>query len=98
MTKVIAGKNCSGKTKEIIKRSLETGNPILALTPTKARSLKEKSLAYFGEDVKIISAEELKLYSGAVCIDDVDEVITPLLQQSLGNNELEISTAAVNIE
>lgn len=98
MTKVIAGRNCTGKTKELIKKSLETGNPVLALTSTKAKSLKEKSLAYFGEDVKVISTEELKSYCGAICIDDVDEILTTLLQQSLDNVNLEISAAVVNIE
>lgn len=46
--KIIANRNCTGKTKALIKESLETGNPILAITPMKANSLREKSQAYFG--------------------------------------------------
>ena len=60
--KIVCRSNCSGKTKELIKESLETGIPILALTPRKAASLKEKSIAYFGENVKVIDCEEAKTY------------------------------------
>ena len=97
MTKVIAGKNCTGKTKELIKTSLTTGNPILALTTTKASSLKEKSQAYFGESVRVITLEEAKNYSGSILIDDLDEIISALLQQTLNNTSVDVSATVVNI-
>lgn len=97
MTKVIADKNCTGKTRELIKTSLTTGDPILALTTTKASSLREKSLAYFGEDVKVITLDEAKTYSGSILIDDLDEVISTLLQQVLNNSSVDVSTVVVNV-
>lgn len=97
MTKVIADQNCTGKTKKLIRESLNTGNPILALTPTKAQSLKEKSLSYFGETVKVITFPEVRSYQGKILIDDLDEIISELLKQSLDNNGLEVSAAVINI-
>ena len=45
--KIICRQNCSGKTKELIKESLDTNTPILVFSPTKRGSLEEKSVAYF---------------------------------------------------
>ena len=95
--KIIANKNCTGKTKELIKESLETGAPILALTPLKENSLKEKSQAYFNEDVNVLNIENAKTYNGNVLIDDIDEVLTTLLQVALENNKLNISGIVINI-
>ncbi len=97
MTKVIADKNCTGKTKELIKLSLTTGAPILALTATKTNSLKEKGMAYFGEDVKVITLDEARNYSGSILIDDLDEIISTVLQQALNNRFVDVSAAVVNI-
>lgn len=97
MTKVIADKNCTGKTKELIKLSLATDTPILALTATKTNSLKEKSVAYFGEDVKVITLDEARSYSGSILIDDLDETISAILQQALNNKSIDVSAAVVNI-
>ena len=95
--KIIANKNCTGKTKELIKESLETGAPILALTPLKENSLKEKSQAYFNEDVNVLNIESAKTYDGNVLIDDIDEVLTTLLQIALENNRLNVSGIVINI-
>lgn len=97
MTKVIVDKNCTGKTKELIKLSLTTGAPILALTATKTNSLKEKSMVYFGEDVKVITLDEARNYSGSILIDDLDETISTILQQALNNKSIDVSAAVVNI-
>ena len=97
MTKVIADKNCTGKTKELIKLSLATDTPILALTATKTNSLKEKSVAYFGEDVRVITLDEARNYSGSILIDDLDETISAILQQALNNKSIDVSAAVVNI-
>lgn len=97
MTKVIADKNCTGKTKELIKLSLATDAPILALTATKTNSLKEKSVAYFGEDVKVITLDEARNHSGSILIDDLDETISAILQQALNNKSVDVSAVVVNI-
>lgn len=97
MTKVIADKNCAGKTKELIKLSLTTDAPILALTATKINSLKEKSAAYFGENVKVITLDEARNYSGSILIDDLDEMISAILQQALNNKSIDVSAAVVTI-
>ena len=97
MTKVIADKNCTGKTKELIKLSLATDAPILALTATKTNSLKEKSVAYFGEDVRVITLDEARNYSGSILIDDLDETISAILQQALNNKSVDVSAVVVNI-
>ena len=96
--RIIAGKNCTGKTRELIKQSLETGNPILALTPLKAKSLKDKAKAYFNSDaLNIIYLEDAKNYAGSILIDDADEIISELLSKSLFNPNLKVSGMVVNI-
>ena len=95
--KIIANKNCTGKTKELIKESLETNTPILALTPLKERSLKEKSLAYFNKNVNVLNVEEAKTYSGNILIDDLDKNISDILKLLLNNNEIDVSGIVVNM-
>ena len=96
--KIIANSNCTGKTKKLIKESLETGNPILALTSLKANSLREKARAYFNADsLKVIDFEDLKTYQGSILIDDADEVLSVLLSASLMNPNLNISGMVVNV-
>lgn len=95
--KIIAGKNCTGKTKELIKESLDTRSPILALDSRKENSLKEKSLAYFGEEVSTIHLEDLKSYKGKFLIDDLDEIASEIFRRFSLNDDLEVSGAVVNI-
>lgn len=95
--KIIAGKNCTGKTKELIKESLNTKTPILALNSMKENSLKEKSIAYFGEEVPTIHLEDLKSYKGKFLIDDLDEVISEIFKRFSLNKDLEVSGAVINI-
>lgn len=95
--KIIAGKNCTGKTKELIKESLESNSPILALDSRKENSLKEKSIAYFGEEVPIIHLEDLKSYKGNFLIDDLDEVASEIFKRLSLNDSLEVSGAVINI-
>ena len=96
--KIIANKNCTGKTKELIKESLETGNPILALTPLKANSLREKAKVYFNSDyLNVIDFENLKMYDGNVLIDDADEILSELLEKCLSNPNLKVSGMVVNV-
>lgn len=95
--KIIAGKNCTGKTKELIRESLDTRNPILALDSRKENSLKEKSIAYFGEEVPTIHLEDLKSYKGVFLIDDLDEVISEIFRRFSLNDALEVGGAVINI-
>ena len=71
--------NCTGKTKELIRRSLYTNVPILAISPTKKKSLEEKGMAYFNAKPWVLSFEEAQCYMGPVMIDDAEEVLKQLL-------------------
>ena len=96
--KVIANANCTGKTKELIKQSLETGAPILALTPLKASSLREKAKAYFDCDhLKILDFDEAQRYDGPIPLDDADEIISELVRLAFNNINLKVSGMVVNI-
>lgn len=87
--KIIAGTNCSGKTKELIQYSLENEIPILAFSSSKVDSLVEKSKAYFGRVVEVIHYQDAANYGGKVLIDDIDEVLPHLLQLILPDVSLE---------
>lgn len=76
---IILQPNCSGKTKELIKRSLATNTPILAINAMKKASLEEKGLAYFSTKPWVLSFEEAQSYVGPVFIDDAEKVLTQLL-------------------
>lgn len=60
--KIICRNNCSGKTKELIRESLDTSTPILCFSPSKQSSLEEKSIAYFNEFVSTILFTDAKDY------------------------------------
>lgn len=75
--KVILWPRGSGKTRELIRFALDNNYSILAFTPSKASSLREKSLAYFGCSVPVIQYPEQ--CSGPVVVDDAEEVIPQLL-------------------
>lgn len=94
--KMICRSNCSGKTKELIKESLDTGIPILALTQRKEQSLKEKSVAYFGEIVKTISYEEAQTYKGKVLLDDVEKVLDTLVKCTFKNSDIQVEGIAMS--
>lgn len=83
--KVIVRPNNTGKTKELIEYSLQTGIPIYAYSDSKARSLREKSLAYFGMSVNVVTSTDLA--SGAVygdiLVDDMEKVFSKLLSAYL---------------
>ena len=93
----ICRNNCGGKTKELIKESLDTGVPILAINSRKAQSLKEKSMAYFGEIVPTVEWEDAKSYKRNVLIDDVDKVIPVLLQESLKNYGISVAGLTISM-
>lgn len=94
--KIICRQNCSGKTKELIKESLDKDIPILALTPMKENSLKEKSQAYFGEELKVINFLEAQTYDGDILIDDVDEILSQLVRLAFKNDSLNVKGIVIN--
>ena len=71
--------NCSGKTKELIRKSLYSNVPILAISSTKKKSLEEKGITYFNAKPWVLSFEEAQCYMGPVMIDDAEEVLKQLL-------------------
>ena len=87
--KIIAGENCTGKTKQLIEYSLENDIPILAFTPSKMDSLIEKSKAYFGRIVDVMYYKDALDYSGKVLIDDLDEVLPDIMRFILPNADIE---------
>ena len=89
--KIICRSNCTGKTKELIKESLDTKIPILALTSRKEISLKEKSIAYFGEMVDVLNCTNVKDYKGPVLIDDVEEILDVLVKTTFENKDISVA-------
>lgn len=94
--KIICRENCSGKTKELIRESLETGIPILTLDSRKAASLKEKSMAYFGEVVDTVDCIDAQNLNGKVLIDDLDKVLNLLVQRSFQNSNISVAGLVMN--
>ena len=70
----------TGKTKELIGYCLEHNVPILAITARKVGSLIEKSLAYYGKVVQVVTLDDvLEGNFSKLAIDDVDMVLKHLL-------------------
>ena len=94
--KIICRNNCSGKTKELIKESLDTQTPILVFSDSKRRSLEDKSLAYFNELVETIDVLEAKNYNGKVLIDDLEENLDSLLKHAFNNPMLSVGAMTLS--
>lgn len=79
--KFIIGENDTGKTKALIKQSLDTGIPIFVLYESKADSLRSKAYSYFGKTVKVVTPQDFALntYTGDILVDDMDKVFNTLL-------------------
>ena len=94
--KIICRNNCSGKTKELIRESLDTQTPILVFSDSKRRSLEDKSLAYFNELVETIDVLEAKNYNGKVLIDDLEENLDSLLKHAFNNPMLSVGAMTLS--
>lgn len=94
--KVICRQNCSGKTKELIRESLDNNTPILVFSPTKKKSLEEKSIAYFNQPVKTLFFTEAKEYDGKVLIDDLDENVEWLVKFALNNPQIGVDAVTLS--
>ena len=77
--RVITRKNNTGKTKELIKKSLEEDIPILALSVKEKESLQEKAISYFDRMVKVVLPDDLEKDMD-VLVDDLDKVCIKLMQ------------------
>jgi hypothetical protein len=80
--KIIVGKNATGKTKELLQYSFESNIPILAVTESKANSLREKSLAYFSRPANVVTLSDLTENAeiSKILIDDIEKAFAVLLQ------------------
>jgi hypothetical protein len=80
--KIIVGKNVTGKTKELLRYSLDNNIPILAVTGSKANSLREKSLAYFSRPADVVTLTDLaeNVEISRILVDDIEKAFTALLQ------------------
>jgi hypothetical protein len=80
--KIIVGKNATGKTKELLRYSLDNNIPILAVTGSKANSLREKSLAYFSRPANVLTLTDLAENAeiSKVLVDDIEKAFAVMLQ------------------
>jgi hypothetical protein len=94
--KFIVDKNCTGKTRAIIKQSLDNDIPIFALYLGKAESLKEKSLSYFNKVVRVVTPQDfVDGYSGPILVDDLDKAFQSLLATHVNSSEFTIAGATL---
>lgn len=79
--KFTVGKNDTGKTRALLKQSLDTGVPIFVLYEHKAESLREKSFSYFGKAARVVTPQDFANgdYSGDILVDDMDKAFNTLL-------------------
>lgn len=79
--KYMVGKNDTGKTRALIKQSLDTGIPIFVLYESKAESLRSKAYSYFGKTVKVVTPQDFtsNSYTGDILVDDMDKAFNTLL-------------------
>ena len=95
--KLIAGKNDTGKTRELIKYSLDNNIPILALHHRKAEALRAKAISYFDKPVSVITLDTLTAYgyNGEILVDDLDKAFTELLTNFAKSSMVSLSGATI---
>ena len=94
--KLIVDKNCAGKTRTLIKQSLDTDIPIFALYQGKAESLREKSLCYFDKIVRIVTPQDFaEGYTGPILVDDLDKTFYTLLANYVNSCDFSIAAATL---
>ena len=93
---IIYGQNCSGKTKQLIEKSLKEDTPILVFSPMKASSLEEKSIVYFNQKVKTLYYTDLGDYSGKVLIDDLDKNLDFIIKLALDNCKIGVDAITLS--
>jgi hypothetical protein len=95
--KVIVGKNDSGKTRQLIKQSLETDTPIFVLYETKADSIRTKALSYFGKPVRVVTPQSISSgeYSGDILVDDLEKAFATLLAAYVHTADFNVVAATI---
>jgi hypothetical protein len=95
--KIIVGKNDSGKTRALIKQSLDMDIPIFALYDGKAESLRAKSISYFGKPVRVVTPREFSCneYTGDILVDDMEKAFSALLAAFIHSHDFNVVTATV---
>lgn len=95
--KLIVGNNDSGKTRALIKHSLDTGIPIFALYDSKAESIRAKSLSYFGRPVFVVTPNDLTQnnYTGDILVDDIEKAFTMLLSDFVRSSSFSVAGATI---
>jgi hypothetical protein len=94
--KFIVGKNCTGKTRALIKQSLDSDIPIFALYAGKAESLREKSLNYFDKLVRVVTPQDFtEGYTGPILVDDMDKAFHTLLAAHINSFDFNIAAATI---
>ena len=95
--KLIVGKNDSGKTRALIKQSLDTNIPIFVLYESKADSLRAKSLTYFDKLVRVVTPTDFVNagYSGPILVDDMDKAFHTLLAAYVHSYDFTIAGATL---
>ena len=94
--KLITGKNDSGKTKSLIKHSLDTGTPIFVLYDSKAESIKAKALSYFSKSVNVVTPSDLAQgYSGDILVDDIEKAFAVLLADYVKSYNFTVAGATI---
>jgi hypothetical protein len=98
--KIIVGKNDSGKTRALIKQSLELDIPIFALYDGKAESLKAKSISYFGKTVRVVTPGDFanNSYTGDILVDDMEKAFSALLAAFIHTHEFNVVGATITEE
>jgi hypothetical protein len=95
--KLIVGKNDSGKTRVLIKHSLDTGIPIFALYDSKAESIRAKAISYFGKPVHVVTPNDLAQnnYAGEILVDDIEKAFTTLLADFIKTANFNVAGATI---
>ena len=95
--KLIVDKNDTGKTRALIKQSLDNDIPIFALYEGKADSLKAKALSYFEKPVRVVTPQDFinKEYSGPILVDDLDKAFNTLLAAYVHSYAFTIAGATI---
>lgn len=94
--KFIVDKNCTGKTRALIKQSLDKNIPIFALYTSKAESLREKSLAYFDRVVQVVTPQDFANgYTGPIFVDDMDKAFHTLLAAHVNSFDFSVVGATL---
>lgn len=80
---IISGKRGTGKTKELIKRCLESDIPIVCVNKLDEDIVKDKSRRYFNTTVKTVLLSELPEFSGnQIGVDDLDSFLEYLIRST----------------